>query len=99
MSQFAFLSAEFPDVYAHAARAECLTLSDARGACFYARLALELAVDWLYAHDGALRRPYENTLSACIYEPNFRNVAGNAIVAKARIIKDYGNSAAHERAQ
>jgi len=96
MSQFAFLSAEFPDVYAHAARAESLALSDARGACFYARLALEVAVDWLYAHDGALRKPYENTLSARIYEPNFRNVAGNAIIAKARIIKDYGNAAAHE---
>src|SRR5947199_313664 len=31
MSQFAFLYAEFSDVYAHAARAESLALADARG--------------------------------------------------------------------
>ena len=96
MSQFAFLSAEFPEVFGHASRAESLAVSDARGACFYARLALEVAVDWLYAHDGALREPFENTISARIYEPNFRDVAGNALVTKARIVKDYGNAAAHE---
>jgi type I restriction enzyme R subunit len=68
MSQFAFLSAEFPEVFTHASRAEGLALSDARGACFYARLALEVAVDWLYTHDGALREPFEKTLAARIYE-------------------------------
>ena len=38
MSQFAFLSAEFPEVFAHASKAESLALSDPRAACFYARL-------------------------------------------------------------
>src|ERR1700722_19470927 len=96
MSQFAFLSAEFPEVFAHASRAESLALSDARGACFYGRLALEVAVDWLYTHDRALREPFEKTLAARIYEATFRKVAGNALVTKARIIKDLGNPAAHE---
>ena len=63
MSQFAFLSAEFPEVFSHASRAESLALSDARGACFYSRLALEVAVDWLYTRDGALREPFEKTLA------------------------------------
>ena len=46
--------------------------------------------------DGTLRDPYETTLSARIHEPTFRKVAGDAIVAKARIIKDLGNAAVHE---
>src|ERR1700722_3259675 len=96
MSQFAFLSTEFPEVFAHASKAESLALSDPRSACFYARLSLEVAVSWLYARDGSLRDPYEATLAARIHEPTFRRIAGDAIVAKARIIKDLGNLAVHE---
>ena len=35
-------------------------------------------------------------LSAFIHEPSFRNVVGNALVTKARIIKDHGNRAVHD---
>ena len=96
MSQFAFLSAEFPEVFAHAAKAESLALADPRSSCFYARLALEVAVNWLYARDSALRDPFETTLAARIHEPTFRKLVGDGIVAKARIIKDVGNAAVHE---
>src|SRR5829696_4365509 len=95
-SQFAFLQAEFPEVFAHATKAENLAQSDPRAACFYARLALEVAVKWLYAHDGSLRDPYETTLSARIHEPTFRTLVGQSLAAKARIIKDIGNTAVHE---
>ncbi|MBF0250369.1 MAG: DUF4145 domain-containing protein [Alphaproteobacteria bacterium] len=96
MSQFQFLQTEFADVHSHATKAERLALSDPRGACFYARLALEVAVKWMYGHDRQLRSPYETTLSALIHEPTFRNLAGDAIVTKARLIKDLGNKAVHE---
>lgn len=96
MSQFAFLGLEFPDLYAHAAKAESLALADSRAACFYARLALEVAVNWLYDHDGTLREPFEKTLAARIYEATFRRLVGEPIVAKARIVKDLGNNAVHE---
>jgi hypothetical protein len=96
MSQFAFLSADFAEVFAHASKAESLALSDPRSSCFYARLALEVSVNWLYARDDALRDPFETTLAARIHEPTFRKLVGDAIVAKARIIKDLGNAAVHE---
>ncbi|HVM95554.1 MAG TPA: DEAD/DEAH box helicase family protein, partial [Candidatus Acidoferrales bacterium] len=96
MSQFAFLSAEFPEVFAHASKAESLALSDPRSACFYARLSLEVMVAWLYERDATLRDPYEATLAARIHEPTFRRLVGDAIVTKARIIKDFGNTAVHE---
>ena len=35
MSQFAFLSADFPDLLDYARKAEAAALSDPRGACFW----------------------------------------------------------------
>ncbi len=96
MTQFAFLQAEFPDIFALARKAEVSATTDARGACFHARLALEASVKWMYAHDRSLRSPYDTALSAMIHEGTFRALVGNALVTKARIIKDYGNAAAHE---
>lgn len=96
MSQFAFLQAEFAPVFAHARQAENATLSDPRAACFYARLALETAVKWLYASENTLREPYEKTLSALLHEPTFRQLVGYPLFTKTKIIKDLGNRAAHE---
>lgn len=96
MSQFAFLQAEFVEVYGLARKAETLALSDPRGSCFHARLALESAVKWMYGHDRSLHSPYDTTLSALIHEGTFRSLVGHALVTKARIIKDLGNVAVHE---
>ena len=96
MSQFAFLAAEFPEVHSLAARAEGMARTDARGACLYARLSLETIVGWLYRHEQSLKSPYENTLSARIHEATFRNLVGPALLAKAKVVKDLGNKAAHE---
>lgn len=96
MTQFAFLHSEFPIVFEHAKRAEVLALSDPRGACFYARLALETAVKWMYANDKALRSPYDTALAALIHEGTFRTLVGNSLVTKARLIKDLGNNAVHD---
>ena len=96
MSQFSFLQAEFSPVFDHARKAEATALSDPRSACFYARLALETAIKWMYEHDRTLRSPYDNALSALIHEGTFRALVGNALVTKARIIKDLGNRAVHD---
>jgi type I restriction enzyme R subunit len=96
MSQFIFLQAEFAPLFAHAKQAEMLALSDPRAACFYARLAVETAVKWLYVSDKSLREPYEKTLSALLYEPTFKQLVGYPLFTKTKIIKDLGNRAVHE---
>ena len=96
MSQFSFLQAEFADIHGLISHAETIARTDTRGACLYARLALETTVNWLYRHDGSLKDPYETTLSARIHEATFRTLVGQPIVTKARIVKDLGNKAAHE---
>ncbi|EJW11614.1 Type I restriction-modification system, restriction subunit R [Rhodovulum sp. PH10] len=95
MSQFAFLQAEFPEIFAHASRAESLVHGDPRSAAFYGRLALETAVGWLYRHDGSLKHPFERTLAALIAEPTFQTLVGRTLAVKARFVKDTGNAAAH----
>ena len=94
-TQFGFLAAEFPEVHSLATRAEGLARNDPRAACFYARLALETSVDWLYRSDGSLRRPYDDNLSSLIHEATFQRLVGVALTTKAKLIKDLGNRAVH----
>jgi len=95
MSNFAFLQSEWSSLYGAAIKAEGMANTDARTSCFYARRTLELAVAWLYKHDSGLRLPYQDQLSALIHEPTFRQVVGEALFTKARLIKDLGNLAVH----
>jgi type I restriction enzyme R subunit len=95
MSQFAFLQAEFRDIFGHAARAEDLAHADPRGSAFYCRLALETAVDWLYRNDNTLKDPYDPTLAALLAEPSFQALVGRTLAVKARFVKDTGNAAVH----
>ena len=82
MSQFAFLAPEFPDLIDLAKRAEAAALNDPRGACFYARLTLETALQRLYRSDPALRMPYDTSLAALIAEPSLTVLAGPAIAPR-----------------
>ena len=95
MTQFAFLQIEWPAVHDAAVRAEAAVHADPRSACFYARRALELAVAWAYKHDATLKLPYQDKLSALIHEPSFKQAAGEAVFAKARVITTLGNRAVH----
>jgi type I restriction enzyme R subunit len=95
MSQFAFLQREWTGVFEAASKAEVVVHADPRTACFYARRALELAVSWAFKHDAGLKLPYQDSLSALIHEPSFRQTAGEAVFSKARVINTLGNRAVH----
>ncbi len=95
MSQFGFLTPEWPDIHDAATRAETQTLTDPRAATFYARYALERVLDWLYRADKRLKSPYQDNLAALIHEPTFRTTVGEAIFRKADYLKTIGNKAAH----
>ncbi|MFW6195235.1 MAG: DEAD/DEAH box helicase family protein [Chloroflexota bacterium] len=96
MSNFAFLRTEWPELHEAAAKAEELGRPDPRAACFYARRTLELAIRWVYQNDAALKLPYQDHLNALIHEPTFKEVAGQPIFVKARLLKDLGNQAVHK---
>ena len=96
MSQFTFLQPEFPSIYEAADRAITAVHPDPRTACFYARRALELTVNWLYQYDDTLTLPYQENLSALVHEPSFKRLVGEALFTKARLIIKIGNQAVHQ---
>ena len=52
-------------------------------------------MSWAYKHDGALKLPYQDNVSALIHEPSFKQTAGEAVFSKARVINTLGNRAVH----
>jgi type I restriction enzyme, R subunit len=97
MSNFTFLKTEWPELHESAAKVESLARTDARSCCFYARRSLEHAVEWLYEHDRSLKKPYDDNLSALIYEPTFKQNLSGELFLKVKTIKEVGNLAVHSR--
>ena len=95
MSNFDFLKAEWSEVHEAAVQAEKSALGDPRVACFQSRRALEIVVTWMYEYDADLRLPYQSQLNALIHESTFRDLVGEAVFNKAKIVKDIGNRATH----
>jgi len=92
---FTFLDTQFASLADNAKRAEKHIYPDPRAACFYARFALEVAVQWLYANDRTLRMPYDQSLGALLHEPCFKKLVPEAVFQKARAIQKAGNMAVH----
>src|SRR5258706_3107722 len=97
MSNFTFLRTEWPELHESAAKVESLVRTDARSCCFYARRTVELAVDWLYVNDSSLKKPYDDNLSALVYEPTFKQNLPGELFLKVKTIKEVGNLAVHSR--
>lgn len=94
MSNFDFLQREWFAIHDTCVKAESYVNSDARAACFYGRIALEQMIGWLYKYDSNYSS-YDENLGARVYEPCFRNTAGDAIFTKATVVITIGNRAAH----
>jgi type I restriction enzyme, R subunit len=96
-SNFAFLKSAWPNLALEAMKAERNAAADPRGACFYARRTLELAVLWLYDADRSMRRPYKDDLSAMVFEPSFQAAVEQRVRVKMDFIRRQGNAAVHDR--
>ncbi|HEX8566264.1 MAG TPA: DEAD/DEAH box helicase family protein [Pyrinomonadaceae bacterium] len=94
-TNFTFLKDEWAAVYNSAAKAENLVFTDSRTACFHARRALELAVDWIYQYDDELRAPYDNNLSSKIFADDFKNNLPRKVFTKVDYVRRVGNEAVH----
>ena len=97
MSNFSFLQQEFFAIHDSAKKAESYLNTDARAACWYARMTLEQIVDWLYRYDRNYSS-YDTSLGARVHDPCFKLNAGEAIFTKATVVIGIGNRAAHGKA-
>ena len=75
-SQFGFLQSEFPDIFVEARKAEVLALNDSGTSLFYARRALEFALDWAFRHDRDLPLPFDNKLESMVKALAFKAIEG-----------------------
>ncbi len=94
-SNFDFLKASWPALHDDAAEAERAVFASPRTAAFYARRTMERMVLWLYANDGDLRKPYQDSLAALIHEPTFRQILPPRLFHPIRLIHKIGNQAVH----
>lgn len=60
------------------------------------RRAMEVAVKWMYSVDGSLELPYDERLVSLMNNEDFRDIVGNDIWRRMKLIRQLGNDAAHE---
>ncbi len=95
MSNFEFIKDEFPELYVQSIEAEKYAITAPKYAALQCRIVLELAINWLFDNDPELVRPYDNTLSALLHHPEFRNGIKPTMFTELNLIRKSGNMAAH----
>lgn len=96
MSNFTFLEKEFPEIFREVIVAEKYTFSEPKFAALQCRITLEKTLTWLYDNDVELERPhYDNTLSALLHHPSFKNSIKPSLFRELNLIRYYGNDSAH----
>ncbi|MER3375173.1 MAG: DEAD/DEAH box helicase family protein [Allomuricauda sp.] len=97
-SNFQFLRDEFKILFERASRAESFTITDPRTSLIYARMALEEAVQWMYANDEELEPQYDTTLHNLLVQNAFKEQFNHKLYGELFIIKKAGNLATHGKA-
>jgi type I restriction enzyme R subunit len=96
-SNFLFLNTEWPDIYRPAEKAERLCLAEPSLSAMQSRIALELAVHWMFSNDPGLRMPFDTSLASLMNDWNFSNRLPGKIRESLHLIRKIGNLAAHGR--
>jgi type I restriction enzyme, R subunit len=97
MSNFQFLTEDWPEFIEDARAMEKLVRFDPRGACGRARYLIEQVVLWMYRHDEDLEMPYETNLHSLVSHIDFRRIITPQVYYKIDAIRKMGNIALHEK--
>lgn len=87
----------WPEFYQRASKAEKLVLTDPRTSLAYARMALELAVNWMYKNDTELELPFDASLSSLMKTLEFKSQFGHKFYNEIDLIRKVGNLAIHNK--
>lgn len=97
MSNFRFLQSQWPDLHQRAIKAEKAVIVDPRTSLVYARMALELAVNWMYQNDYDFELPYDTSLNSLMKQTCFREQFSHKLYRETDLIRKSGNLAIHNR--
>jgi type I restriction enzyme R subunit len=96
-SNFQFLKKEFSIFCNRAIKAEELVITDPRTSLVYSRMALEEAINWMYANDEKLEKPYEASLNSLMMQQQFKAQFNHKLYNELHIIRKTGNLASHNK--
>ena len=97
MTNFDFLLSDpqFSAFSEVAVSAEQILHIDPSACVLNCRRAMEFAVKWMYSVDGSLVLPYDDRLVSLMDNEDFRDIIGQDIWRRMKLIRQLGNNAAH----
>ena len=96
-TNFHFLASEWGTFFERATKAEQLVITDPRASLAYSRMALELAVNWMYSNDEELTSPYDTSLNSLITDQVFKEQFNHKLYNEIHLIRKAGNLALHNK--
>lgn len=96
-SNFQFLAEEWADFYQRSVKAEQWVLTDPRTSLTYARMALEIAINWMFTNDEELTLPYDTSLNSLMKQREFQEQFQNKTYNDVDLIRKVGNLAIHNK--
>ncbi|MEX0905103.1 MAG: DEAD/DEAH box helicase family protein [Balneolaceae bacterium] len=97
MSNFQFLTGDWPEFVDDAKAMERLVFFDPRGACGRARHLIEQVVLWMYENDEDLTLPYDTNFYNITDDIGFKTIIGYTVYNKINVIRKVGNIALHQK--
>lgn len=94
-TNFYFLEQEWATFYNRATKAEAAVKTDPRASLFYARMALEVGISWMYTNDDELTLPFDKGLNNLMLQTEFKEQFNHKLYNELHLIRKTGNLAVH----
>lgn len=96
-SNFSFLKNQWPQFFQRSEKAESFVITDPRTSLAYSRMALEMAVNWMFTNDQVLSLPYDTSLNSLMSDYEFKQQFTPNLYNDLHLIKKLGNLALHNK--
>jgi type I restriction enzyme R subunit len=96
-TNFQFLAQEWSAFFERSQKAEQYTITDSRTSLTYARMALELAINWMFNNDSELHLPFDTSLNSLMKHHEFKEQFPHKLYNEIDLIRKVGNLAIHNK--
>lgn len=96
-TNFQFLAEEWANFHQRSVKAEQFVVVDPRTSLTYARMALELAINWMFTNDEELTLPYDTSLNSLMKQREFQEQFPHKLYSEIDLIRKAGNLAIHNK--
>lgn len=97
ITNFQFLAEEWSAFHERSVKAEKWVFTDPRTSLTYARMALELAINWMFTNDEELTLPYDTSLNSLMKQREFQEQFPHKLYNEIDLIRKAGNLAIHNK--